>query len=210
MAKYYLDLCYTTVRENTTYGFVKFTLIRRREFTKLLNYYFVTSKFFSLVSKLLGKRGSLQVDLVVLLLKGIPREALYNLAEHYADSSYRKKRRDSVHEFCQARIAAGDQFTLLSASLDPVVSAYSRLLKMPYASSELEYDDSGDCQGKFKNNISGHKSELLKADQLNFMITDNFEDFEMHDKVQKFYVVLKKAKHRSFWEAKHTTKVEYL
>lgn len=210
MQKFYLDLCYTTVNENTTYGFVKFALTKQKQYDRLLTYCFITSKLFSLVSRLFDKYGSLQVGLVVRLLRGTPRNTLYDLANNYAAQSYKKMRRDHIHEFCKARISEGAEFMLLSASLDPVVSAFARLLAMPYTCSELEYDDLGICQGTFRRNISGHKSDFLKANQLNFMITDNFEDFEMHHKVEKFYVVLKKPKHRAFWDAKKTTKIEYL
>ena len=198
-----IDICGTLVKENTTHAFIKFISLSWQERAV---YSLAMSHLMGLITDCL--HIDLRRRMLVRILKGMSQEYLYKAAEEYA----KKSLLNQGNEFILSEISKHKNSTicLASASLDPIVSAFAKLIKADcFVASQLAYDSNGLCKGYISDDATGRKWELITRNcKINVnhhfvkTYTDNSEDIDLIENSNIVYFLNKVDKfveiHSSF------------
>ena len=196
----YVDLCFTIVKENTTYSFIKHVIKHSGTIPQKILYNFYMSKFFSAWQVTLRPKAYNRTMLLIRLISGFKKDELEEHARKYAKCALSFNGRAEVIDMINDAKNRNENITILSASIDPVVKAFAHILAIDYRCSTLEYDN-GVATGELKFNMTGLKSSYVTSFKHTIMVTDNFEDIEMQGKINDFYIVLNHPSHKKYWKA---------
>jgi phosphoserine phosphatase len=186
-----VDLCGTLILENTT-----------RSFLRHLSKKGICSSLADLALSRVVSRIScftpfdLTRRLLIMSLKGISKNVLYEEAREYVDDALRSHLNLEVESMMLGLRADGAKVFLATSSLDPIASALdSRFGFTQVVSSQLEYRDEI-CSGKFSLDATGQKWKLLtqqypKLHQASIItvFTDNEEDTDLRTAATSFHWV---------------------
>jgi phosphoserine phosphatase len=163
------------------------------------------SKFFSIWQRIMRSQNYNRTTLLLNLIVGFKKDILEAHAMQYAKRALSFNARDEVIKMITDAKNRQDDVTILSASIDPVVKAFSDILSVDYRCSTLKYNNNL-ATGALNFDMSGLKSRHVTNLTHTTMITDNFEDIEMQSKINEFYVVLNHPSHKKFWQAINNVK----
>lgn len=194
----YVDLCFTIVKENTTYKFVKYVIQNEGMTLQKILCTLYMSKFFSVWQRIVRPREYNRSKLLLKLITGIKKDVLEGHALRYAKDALSNNARENVINMIKNAQKRGEHVTILSASIDPVVRAFAHILSTEYSCSNLAYKNRL-ATGDLKFDMTGQKSGCVTTALHTTMITDNFEDIEMQNKIDEFFIVLKHPSHRKIW-----------
>lgn len=196
----YVDLCFTIVKENTTYKFIKYVIQNEGMTIQQILYALYMSKFFSVWQSIVKPTKYSRSKLLLKLLTGIKRDVIEDHAHRYAKDALSYNSRKNVISKIKDAQKCEVHVTILSASIDPVVKAFANILSTDYICSTL------DCKnrlvtGTLKFDMTGQKSGYVTTASHTTMITDNLEDIEMQNTIDEFYIVLKHRSHKKIWNS---------
>lgn len=130
-------------------------------------------------------------------LKGISKKELYCKADDFVEQVLEGLKLEVTHEFLAT--FDRDNICLISASIDPVISAIAKRLQVAHwYSSELNYTD-GFCLGSLNMDLLGRKHRLFEMGRFSIFVTDNRSDLLCVFKTDASYLVVNK-KTIKFWE----------
>ena len=195
----YVDLCFTIVKENTTYSFIKRVIQHSGTIPQKILYIFYMSKFFSAWQMLMRPKNYNRTVLLIKLISGFKKKELEKLAHSYAEHALSFNGRQEIINMITDAKNRNENITILSASIDPVVKAFAHILTIDYRCSTLRYDNEVST-GELKFDMTGLKSSYVATSKHTTMVTDNFEDIEMQEKINDFYIVLNHPSHKKFWK----------
>lgn len=206
---YVFDVCDTLFRSNTTYDFVRFVLDEHGEREKSRRLRRVLSPvppaICLLVALSVVSGRDIAKERALRLLKGLSRSRLYELAEEfYADYLEARKIPETLGLLEKARME-GEQVILLSASIDPVISAIARKLGVSFGCTTLLYRD-GIFEGEIAFEMRGRKLEVLRSefaprsDRL-VVVTDNLADKRLLQSADERHAVVWSAKKKRKWSS---------
>lgn len=178
------DVCGTLYQSNTTFDFVRYLFPR---FSKLL---------FSLPARLLNKVcvRLFGFDLIravaIRRLKGVSKEELYCKADDFVEKVLNGLRIEATHDLLAT--FDRDNVCLISASIDPVISAIAKRLQITcWYSSELSYIN-GFCLGGLSVDLLGRKHRLFEMERFSIMVTDNRSDLLFVLRTNMSYLIANK------------------
>ncbi len=195
----YVDLCFTIVKENTTFKFIKYVIQKEGMTIQKILYALYMSKFFSVWQSIVKPTKYTRSKLLLKLLTGVKRDVIEDHAHEYAKNALSYNSRENVINKIKDAQECGVHVTILSASIDPVVKAFANILSTDYICSTLAYKNKL-VTGTLKFDMTGQKSRYVSTALHTTMITDNFEDIEMQNTIDEFYIVLKQRSHKKIWD----------
>jgi len=194
------DICDTLYTVNTTTDFLRHVSadlgIPHRLFTTL-----ITNRRSPLPYALAIAGRALKVDLgrnlLLHLLKGIPRDRLKNLADSWVKNELPQYAQPKTHHLLQKSRSEGHKIILASASIDVIVEAIAQSLDVEFVSSVLETNASGILTGRLSLDAKGKKEHLLadvieEAEHLT-VITDNESDLKLLRRADRRVIILRKG-----------------
>ena len=211
------DLCGTLVSENTTFGFVVYYYYRKRNWYKYIKARAMLSFPIKILMFLVNRVGIpfSGRNYYLGMLRGESKRDITEIAIDYAAILKEKYLNDCVYERFQKAKKNGHQITILSASIEPVVSAFSQIIGSDNDySTKLRYDNEGFIGFLHpEDDTQGNKSQFIKIDCYNFFATDNMDDRDIISISNKCLIVTKK-KNLEKWkviisEISAEEKVEY-
>ena len=206
------DVCDTLFYSNTTFDFLRFVLEQQGSRGKQAVLKALTFRWSPLFVGLVVWQKAMGGDPVkaaaLRLLAGTPQEELYELGRRFVAEFLPSRRIAQTHELLTSLGRARTRVLLLSASLDPIITALAAELgKMEFVSSQLEYDVQGRCTGRLQRELTGQKQDALRqllgapAETVRLAVaTDNFTDRELVTQAAVRYVVVHNAAAKHFWQ----------
>lgn len=213
------DVCGTLYDSNTTYDFMHFFL-RRNDRGRYYRYRFMKSILLKPLWKLLiliNGNNKFNRKIFLAMLKGYQVEKVKQEAAYFVENYLSQKQNKQLHEALNQHLSGHHQVALLSASIEPVIEAIANHLnvKMYFAtrlgvSNEryngiIEYDMEGNKNKAFENHFSDFKEAFV------YFYSDNKEDINLLELVQKPVVVCKETTRIHYWQPKiKNPLVEYI
>lgn len=170
------DICGTLYDCNTTAEFSKFISETRSD--KML-LWLVSTKMGKIVNKLIKMTTGIELNRSVWLraLRGKSSLYLRNMSDEFVKNILNDKKIAPIHALLYE--FGTNNVILVSASIEPVVRAISKVLKVErYIASELAYE-SGICSGQLSVDMLGNKHNKLGEMKIKKVITDNKSDLEL-------------------------------
>lgn len=193
------DICGTLYHSNTTCDFCEW--VENRFFYKNLLKF---SK--SIVGKIINKIFELffNYDLIrnlhVWSLKGKSMDDIVNEADAFVESFLKDKKIMEVHEILSSKNK--NNVVLISATLYPVAKAIAKNLRIAlFYSTSLSFDKNNILSGKIDEDLSGNKHKLFKNKKVDFIATDNLNDYKLC-LMSEEVVIISKQKHLKLWDKK--------
>ncbi|PSU96066.1 hypothetical protein C0W80_18325 [Photobacterium leiognathi subsp. mandapamensis] len=189
------DVCGTLYNSNTTFDFCKW---RCKGKLWSLTLSMCNLKLFKIVNKIAENLFNIHLSrrLHLLSLKGVNKKILYEEASSFVDYFLKDKSITPIYNMILKDISDGNKVLLISASIDPVISAIAKSLNVEYISSSLEYIDDI-CSGNIDKDLLGSKDKL-NIININKVVTDNTSDYELCKK-SKYSVIVMNEKNKRFW-----------
>ncbi|AMM51669.1 hypothetical protein TH61_11445 [Rufibacter sp. DG15C] len=203
------DICDTLFLSNTTFDFIEFALGEKALTIRSLLFKLFTKRFSPIFLCLYILQKVTKVDwpkkLVLNLLKGFSKKELYTLGKLFEQRFLPSKKIEQTHQMLNNLVENHKKVVLVSASIDPVVSAIAFYLGVPFLSSMLEYDDDGLTTGNLTFEMTGKKleniSQLLSFPTAKFAVaTDNFSDRSLVEAAHQRFVIIYNTQARLFWQ----------
>lgn len=201
------DVCDTLYAENTTFGFIRYVMRRRKIFSILDAT--VTSRWspvfvaFAILSKMAGK--DYVRDIYLSYLRGMTRSELDLSADAYVEEILEPLAINWTHAKLKEALCEGQTVYLASSSIDCVVNAIARRTGVHFFSSNLEYVG-GTCRGKLASDLTGKKMIAIASLpdlKLGFtrirVFTDNFTDNELVKTADEATIILPGGRGREKW-----------
>lgn len=197
------DLCGTIVHKNTTFDFITFMAKEKRNYFR----YFLAKILSSFIGKALyiiaRPFGFSLRDCFIYLLKGYSEDSIKIIAELYAKKTLLSSpNKHAIEQFHQIQ-SSGEYIQIASASIEPIVKAFCKLLKADsYVSTKLCFKR-GVCTGKLDKEFDtkGRKESFIVNNgmRLNKVFTDNLDDFNLCFKFDYIFIYTKR-KHKKKWD----------
>lgn len=206
---YFFDVCGTLFKVNTTFSFIKYFHMKRKNYFRL----FLVILFLSIVGKILNKYFKISIrSILIYTLKNESLEKLEEIANIFVTDILDNEKIDQIFNIFNENIHLKNKnVILISASIDPVINALGRRYKVKTISSQIEYDN-GVSTGKLLIDIRGNKNLLMKnfTTQESVFYTDNIDDLNCSNIVNKiFFIVKNKKKIRSI-KLSNNTEIVYV
>ncbi|ENA0807068.1 haloacid dehalogenase-like hydrolase [Providencia rettgeri] len=194
--KIIFDLCGTIVDSNTTFDFIKYYHRKKRNYMA----YIYVSLLTSIFGKILHRTFRFSMRKKALkTLKGILPEQLISLAYGFSEVTLKNKKIDIVFKILEFyKNNENYEIIIASASINPVVQAFSIILNIPFISSELEIKDKR-ITGYISCDLKGNKLKYFSEEQIHLVITDNFDDLPLIQKAEKA-IIISKSKNIDKWK----------
>ncbi len=192
--KIVFDVCGTLYNSNTTFDFVDFVLnkIGRKNLLKKFPIRFLLLIIYKLFGLDLYRR------LYVRQLRGISISQLNILADSFVLIYLSGKKIEKVHALLD-EVRKENTVVLCSASIDIVIAAIAKELRIShFFSSSLGLED-GICTGVIASDILGRKSMVIS--DFDWVVTDNKDDLDIIA-MTKYRTIISKKKNASFWADK--------
>lgn len=194
--KIIFDLCGTIVKSNTTFDFIKYYHKTKKNHFHFFYMSLLTSflgKIFHRIFKFSMRKAALKT------IRGIPLDQLEKTAKKFSEITLKNQKNDIVikifnfynNKNCYDIIIA-------SASISPVVQAFSERLNIPFVSTILETKDNN-VTGNIRYDMKGNKLASFMSDDIYLVVTDNFDDLPLIRNSEKAIIITKK-KHAHKWK----------
>ncbi|MFN3639955.1 MAG: HAD-IB family phosphatase [Flavobacterium sp.] len=213
------DVCGTLYHSNTTYDFMKFFLKRndpKRYYRYLLMKSWFLKPFWKLLIFLKGN-NYLNRKIFLSLLKGYNVERVQQEAKYFVENQLNCKKMYELHEKLESHLSQNHHVVLLSASIEPVIQAIANHLGIPtFLSTQLGITNETyngeivfDMEGKKK--ASFEKNYQDKKDKLVYFYSDNKEDIDLLESVDKPTIICRENTKTQYWLPKiKNTNVEFI
>jgi phosphoserine phosphatase len=202
------DLCDTLYAENTTRGFVRFFLKRRRAGLRQALIGLVYSRRLPVFYLLAALHRYLSFDLyrraLVRALRGYRREDLADAARAYAAEHLPAIEIAETQARLAEHLGAGDRVVIVSNSLDMVVEAVAERLGIEGHGSRMAYTW-GRCDGWIEADLTGRKAEILaelvaeRPAQAVHAYTDNLSDRDLLQAADRRTIIVPAGRTRERW-----------
>lgn len=204
------DICDTLYPENTTVGFVKYSVSIKNIYYILFN-----NKFIKILNYIIHKLFGRDIIRTILIgnLQGINKTNLSQSAACYISQlKVNRKIEDMLLQYKKD----GYDVILCSATLDIVANEIQKHYGLTSAfSSKLQFKEDY-CQGFLKYDLLGKKEKVFKEfikkyDRVEF-VTDNFSDANCIQFCDKFIAVIPKGKDKNikYWKKNMITNMVIL
>ena len=202
------DVCDTLFYSNTTFDFIKFVLYRKNKLNYLV-FLLVNSKlspfFYPIyfLQKFIYK-SDLFKKFSLKLLVGYSKEELENSGNDFFHQFLKHRKITQTHHLLDMAKTNGEDIYLVSASLEPVVSAIAENYNLKYFSSSLDYQDNL-FTGYLIEDLSGIKGEKLN-DHINLVaedltvVTDNLSDQKLMKLAGERFVIVYNNRDKTLWK----------
>lgn len=199
MSRAVFDICGTLYDSNTTFDFC---IWRSRRWTRFL-LHLLRSKLIAVlnrVSLLYFNKEAIPVrHLFIKTLKDTPKSILSQQAKEFVNTFLIERKQEAIIALLQK--FQKDDIILVSATLDCIAFHIAQYFGIShFFSSTLCYDKRQICQGILEIDLLGNKHSLFE--QIDFIATDNLDDFLLCQKAQESVIVTKK-KNKRFWLAQN-------
>ncbi len=187
-----IDICGTLYDSNTTFDFLdnyiknwKYILFRRISSNKIW-------KFINKISILLCKKDITR-SIAVSFLNGVPIKELSLAASEFYRTYLINKKRDEVWHVIE-QLSIDFELILVSATLDFIASEISKHIAIDQVfSTQLHYDENGNCKGTIKVDLLGNKLHMLIRSGImppyHVIITDNLSDVDLIGETQRCVII---------------------
>lgn len=204
------DVCGTLYNSNTTYDFFDFFL-KRNSKRRYLRYRIMKSfilKPLWKLSSLMEEGRTINRTLFLSLLEGFNVEKVQEEAAEFVSVFLFDKKQEELHQKLASHLTQNHHVVLLSASIEPVIEAIAKNLKVnAFFATRLGVHD-GRYNGKLDFDMEGKKNSIF--DQHYGTITarnvyfysDNKEDINLLSTVNEPVVVCFKSVYETYWKIK--------
>jgi phosphoserine phosphatase len=210
------DVCGTLFYENTTLGFIRFYTQKKSKLKFLLFLILVSNLSpvfwsFKILEYFFSNNRRLFKKLIILFLKGEKERNIRKSAKYYINILLRKKKIEKVWDYLNNYKKNKFRIILASGSIEPVILEISKRIKADYISSSLELKNNK-YTGYMLSDISKNKIDHLKligidSEEINFFISDNFEDLDLIKNAKKGIAISHSSRNLEFWK---TNKIKNL
>ena len=173
------DVCGTLYNSNTTFDFI--IEYHRYRNNKVRSFYLMI--LLSFPCKVLNKLKLFSIrKRMIATLKGEEKKHLATYSEKFVTHVLSSKEKKVPMELLSSD---KDSSLLISASIDPVISAIAEHLNVRAYSSLLEFDAHNKCTGRLSYDLKGVKSEKIDTSNIDLVATDNMTDIDIikHSKI---------------------------
>lgn len=201
------DVCGTLYHSNTTYDFMKFFL-KRNDSKRYYRYLLMKSIFLKpLWKSLIYLKGNnhLNRKIFLSLLKGYNVKTVQKEAKYFVENHLTGKHIHELHVKLESHLSQNHHIVLLSASIDPVIQAIANHLGIPTFLStqlgitnetyngEIVFDMEGNKKASFEKNYRDKNEKFV------YFYSDNKEDIDLLESVDKPVVVCKENIKVQYW-----------
>lgn len=202
------DICDTLYYSNTTHDFVRFVAASDSNMLHKFVFFLFNGKvspfrYLLIVVSIISGFDALR-KINVYLLRDRTREQLTLLANEFVSAVLEDRRIIETHRKLRDELDLGSCVILCSASVEPVVEAIARQLRVSqYVSSTLDYRNER-MTGRIKDDVTSRKLALLRESGLchepDLAVSDNKSDIGLLIASGEGVVVLHNTRDLGFWE----------
>ncbi|HIF9366957.1 TPA: HAD family hydrolase [Photobacterium damselae] len=194
---YIFDLCGTIVKDNTTFSYVSYVTKQERNYIKYIKSIFYRTYLFKLCMIILRQFSISHRELVINLLSGYSKKTLVRYADEYAEITLKNRVNKRVVDVLSTNISNS---LIASASLDIIVHAFCAKLNVKKSISTSLLYNNDICLGKIDplTDTKGKKDKQLNQYEINYVATDNYDDYALCYKANKVLIVTKRKK-LNYW-----------
>lgn len=186
----YFDVCGTLFNVNTTFHFIHWCHVRRKNKVKALYCRFLLSVFGKALNRFFGL--SLR-KCFFSTIKGESKSDLYALANQYIDVLLDNHKIKEIFDIFES-LVINYNVILVSASIDPIINMLSERFNLECYSSQLAYKQDK-FTGDFYYDLKGDKQAIIKNKDNNCAFySDNLDDLPCAHFVDDYIYVIKKGK----------------
>lgn len=206
------DVCGTLYNSNTTYDFIDFFLKKKNK-KRYLVYRLMKSMLFKPLWKsiiVVSGNNNFNRKVFLSLLKGFNVNDVKNEADFFVANFLEQRKIVALHKHLGEHLEKEHHVILLSASIEPVVEAIARHLKVTsFFSTQLGITNEHyngkldfDMEGKKKHKFHEHYSAV--SEKYVYFYSDNKEDIDLLNVVDEPTVVSFESDYETHWKLKKT------
>lgn len=204
------DVCGTLYNSNTTYDFIDFFL-KRNSKKKYLVFRMMKSVFLKPLWKaiiVVSGNNKFNRKFFLSFLKDFDVNKVKNEADLFVENFLDKRKIEQLHQHLHEHLEKKHHVVLLSASIEPIVEAIAKHLKVnaffstrlgihnEYYNGKLEFDMEGKKKNKFIEQYSTVNEKYV------YFYSDNKEDIDLLSVVDEPIVISFSSDYENYWKFK--------